>query len=330
VVVWTFAVLAVLAAEFARAMHDEAMSTRNFKESAIARNTAMAGINEAILALIARRKHEGMFEKMEDEENLDPIRSLSQGDGTWVEANWRGKNFELRVVDEAGKLALNHLSSAQIAQILYNLEVPDDEAQVIADSIIDWRDKDDLHQPEGAESEYYEDLPRPYRAKNAPFDAIDELLLVRGVTREIYEGNEEYPGLKDIFSIFNKSPKVSLRAISPEVMQALGGIDREEAGQLQADRANSQEDTIPEALRDLIAGGTVGEARSKPAIEMTIEARVKAGQSDVILAHVGAVLHLNASGDGLKVYRWYDSIFDDSDKSGTADSESGGESSEEG
>src|SRR5205085_7431496 len=32
-VLWTLAALAVLAAEFARAMHDEAASTRNFKES---------------------------------------------------------------------------------------------------------------------------------------------------------------------------------------------------------------------------------------------------------------------------------------------------------
>jgi general secretion pathway protein K len=196
VVVWTFAVLAVIAAEFARAMHDEAMSTRNFKESALARNTAIAGINEAILALRARRQNEGQLEEMETEDDLDPIRSLSQGDGSWVEATWRGKPYEVRVIDEAGKLSLNRLDSAALLEIFLNLEIPEDEAKVIADSIVDWRDSDDLHQPEGAETEYYEDLPRPYRAKNAGFDSVDELLLVRGVTLEIYHGNEDYPGLR--------------------------------------------------------------------------------------------------------------------------------------
>ncbi|HYB98066.1 MAG TPA: hypothetical protein VEC57_02920 [Candidatus Limnocylindrales bacterium] len=320
--------LAVLAAEFARAMHDEAMSTRNFKESAIARNTAMAAISEVILALRADRQHEDPFEKMEDEENLDPIRSLAQGDGTWVEASWRGKPYEVRVVDEAGKLSLNKLSSAQLAQIFYNLEIPDDEAQIIADSIIDWRDGDDMHQPEGAETEYYEDLPRPYRAKNAAFDSVDELLLVRGVTRELYEGNEDYPGFKEIFSVFNTSVKVNMRSVSPAVMQALGGLNREDAEQLSFDRRRGGEEGIPDALRALLDSSAVGSGREQPPVDMTIEARVKAPDSDVVLAYVGAVIHLGKSGDGLRVARWYDSIFTDSDQSGSTDSV--GEASDEG
>ena len=36
-----------------------------------------------------------------------------------------------------------------------------------------------MHQPNGAENEYYEGLDRPYSAKNADFDTVEELLLVR-------------------------------------------------------------------------------------------------------------------------------------------------------
>src|SRR5262245_38222226 len=53
VVMWTFAVLAALAGEFAIAMRREAESARNFKQESIARYTAFAGINEAILAISA-------------------------------------------------------------------------------------------------------------------------------------------------------------------------------------------------------------------------------------------------------------------------------------
>ncbi len=46
--------------------------------------------------------------------------------------------------------------------------------------LLDWMDSDDVARSEGAESAYYESLPRPYRCKNAPLERMDELQLVRG------------------------------------------------------------------------------------------------------------------------------------------------------
>ena len=65
----------------------------------------------------------------------------------------------------------------------------------INDSLQDWKDADDLRRINGAESEdYYLKLPVPYRARNGPLQDTAELLQIRGVTREIYQGVEGTPG----------------------------------------------------------------------------------------------------------------------------------------
>lgn len=313
---WTFAAIAVLAAEFARAMHDEAASTRNFKESTQARMVAIAGINEVILALKANRElpDDGVEEEYEDD--TDPIRSLSHGDGEWVEATFRGNRYEVRVIDEAGKLALNKLDASVFRLIFDNLEIPEEEAETIADSIVDWSDSDDLHLTNGAESEYYEGLDRPYRAKNANFDSVQELLLVRGVTREIFYGSDGVPGLVDLFSVFNNARQINLTSVTPAVMQALTGMNPEEADEFGAARRRSGEEAATQdELRALLAPSGIA-TKARPPEQMTIEARVHDASGTVVLAHVGAVVNLGRGGDGLKLFRWYDSIFDDSDESG--------------
>lgn len=316
-VLWTFAAVAVLAAEFARAMHDEAASTRNFKESTRARMVAIAGVNEVILALQANRRDKGeRIEHVEDELDPDPIRSLAHGDGQWVQATFRGSRYEVRVIDEGGKIGLNQVDGNQLRTILDNLDVDEDDAETIADSIVDWRDEDDFHQPNGAESEYYEGLDRPYRAKNAAFDAVEELLLVRGVTREVFYGDDEIPGLRYIFSVFNETKVVNPKSATPAVMQALGGLDAQAANDYASARRRTGGDVaVDELSAALSASGIRTPSRDTP-VKMTVEARVHDPTGQAVLAHIGAVLNLSSNGDGLRLYRWYDSIFDDSDSSG--------------
>lgn len=316
-VLWTFAAVAVLAAEFARAMHDEAASTRNFKESEQARMIGIAGINEVVLALRAAR-HNRDDDEVVDEESApaDPVRSLAHGDGQWVESTFQGHRYEVRVIDESGKLSLNKIDQPMLIQIFDNLEIDDDQAEIIADSIVDWRDEDDLHQTNGAENEYYEGLDRPYRCKNAYFESIDELMLVRGVTRDIYYGHDGIPGLKDIFSVFSKVKTINLDSVPPAVMIAITGMDPNDASEFgSARRRADRQASLDQLKADLAANGING--NTKPNFEwMTIEARVHDASGQAVLAHVGGVFELKSSGEELQLYRWYDSIFDDSDSKG--------------
>jgi len=323
-VLWTLAAVAVLAAEFARAMHDEAASTRNFKESTRARMVAVAGINEAILAMKTRREQGDQKletqEQQQDEEASDPVRALSHGDGQWVPATFRGNRYEVRVLDEAGKIPLNKVTPDQLRLIFKNLEIPDNDAEIIADSIVDWRDADDFHQPNGAESDYYEDLDRPYRAKNANFDSVEELLLVRGVTREYFEGHDEVPGFRQIFSVFGpKSGRMNRDTMTPPVMQALTGLDRDAADDFASKRRSTEKDAAGQQLLDsLTAAGVTNTNSDSTPTDMTIEVRVFDATNQVVLSHVGAVVHMSDGGDDLRLRRWYDSIFDDTDQSGSS------------
>jgi len=53
----------------------------------------------------------------------------------------------------------------------------------IADSILDWMDEDDRPRAQGAEADYYAGLGLPYRPRNGVPFALEELLLVRGISR---------------------------------------------------------------------------------------------------------------------------------------------------
>lgn len=90
-------------------------------------------------------------------------------------------------------------------------------SSTISDSILDWRDTDDDAKLSGAEDEYYLGLTPPYYCKNGPLDDISELLLIQGVTPELYYGIARMEG---------RSP--SSTYINPDEMQ-IGGRNEEES-----------------------------------------------------------------------------------------------------
>jgi DNA uptake protein ComE-like DNA-binding protein len=85
------------------------------------------------------------------------------------------------LLDEAGKIDLNTASAATL------LNLPG-MTEDVADAIVDWRDADSTPGAQGAEDDYYLSLPEPYRCKNASFDTVEELLLVKGVTKDLLYG----------------------------------------------------------------------------------------------------------------------------------------------
>ena len=70
-------------------------------------------------------------------------------------------------------------------QALMSLPGMTDEA---ADAIIDWIDPDDTPRQFGAEAETYRTLGVPYAPRNGVPQCLEELLLVRGVTRDLLFG----------------------------------------------------------------------------------------------------------------------------------------------
>lgn len=89
---------------------------------------------------------------------------------------------------ENARVSINGASAAVLATLITAVGVPDGfTAEEIAAAIVDWRDADSDASPNGGvEEPYYETLVERYPCANAPFQAVEELLLVRGVTSELW------------------------------------------------------------------------------------------------------------------------------------------------
>lgn len=141
--------------------------------------------------------------------------------------------YTLRIQDVSSKFNINsEVSEGTMREILLRLldELEAEDSDEIADCILDWMDTDDLHRLNGVESEYYESLSPPYSAKNGPFDTIEEMLLVKGVTHELlygYESEDEEErrqGLADYLTVYNDGG-VNVNVAPPILMAAILDVE---------------------------------------------------------------------------------------------------------
>lgn len=97
--------------------------------------------------------------------------------------NLNGDRMVFGLVDEASKLNLNTAT----LDMLQNLPGMTPE---LAAAIIDWRDADSNVTTGGAEDDTYQRLNPPYHCKNAPFESLDELRLVYGMSNSVLFGED--------------------------------------------------------------------------------------------------------------------------------------------
>ncbi|KJU85935.1 general secretion pathway protein K [Candidatus Magnetobacterium bavaricum] len=213
-VLWVMAILIGLSLTLSYMARSESRVSLASKEYVSAGFLAEGGINRAIVELHYRR-----IKPPEDETRwqLDgSFRSVDVGDGSSL----------VRVIPESAKVDLNLSNDIILKGFVNALGIDTDTQDVIVDSMRDWMDGDDLSRLHGAESDYYKSLKHPYKAKNAPFDTIDELLMVRGITPEIFYGDGDKKGLKDFVTVYNRTDnsKINVNAAPKEVLMALPNV----------------------------------------------------------------------------------------------------------
>lgn len=143
--------------------------------------------------------------------------------------------------DEERKINLNALTvrnDSILRHLLAVLGFPD-AAEAIAASVIDWHDADDkpARSPVGSESEEYETLPVVYRLKNSPFENLEELLLVKGVSFEMYARLKEFTTIfplkaRDLKINLATAPEIVIRAVARSVAESTGNTDSADADDL--------------------------------------------------------------------------------------------------
>lgn len=308
IVLWIFMVLFVLGAEFASGMRQNAQATVNFADETQSYYLATAAANRTFYrALIARDEATlGLTAGEVESEDFVPV---IHTDGKWHQEELWGAPVWLKVSDEAGKIPINLADFNILVHLFGNLGMQPQEAGEVADAILDWRDPDDETRLNGVESDYYLGLSQPYGAKNAPLDSLDELRLIKGVTEEMYfGGTEDFPiGMIDIFSVFNRRSALSVRSASPEVLEVLLGVDAEQLAQLVEQRETDMTGMIPQ-LQAFLPDPSMEDLLNDDAPSiLAVQAQARLPDAR-IGAHVGAVIDLGESNEGIYILRWMDAL----------------------
>ena len=124
----------------------------------------------------------------------------------------------------APALAPAQLAEQQFRLLFKALELDPEPIQ----AILDWIDPDtETRFPNGAEDDYYTNQAPAYRTANRPFVSPRELLLVKGVTVQMYKK------LAPFIVTLPQSTKINVNTASKEVLMSLApGIDASVAEQL--------------------------------------------------------------------------------------------------
>lgn len=187
---WALAVLSVVVIGVLHTARMDLLVVKNYGDKLQAHYLAVAGIEKAKALLYhdarersrSRISHNG---QLQDAPEL--FRDIHFGRGEFRVFR-RGRPDEggrilFGVSDEESRLNLNQPVSEELARL--EGMTPD----VIA-AIIDWRDEDNEVTPGGAEADYYLSLRPPYQPRNGPLQTVRELLMVRGVTRDLLLGKD--------------------------------------------------------------------------------------------------------------------------------------------
>ncbi len=325
-VTWVFMTLGVLALDFSAYIRDDAMAVVNFSEEARGYYVALAGMNHVLYEAMLEREgalDEAVLDGRDEDDPDDAALGFEEkeplADGAWHGGEFAGAAYEVRLTDEGGKLSLNRAPPALLKRVVQNLLVgPRSQVQgidrrtgrevdEIVDAILDWRDVDDEKRLHGAESDYYE--RHGYQAKNGWFSAPEELLLVRGITAELFFGTEGRPGLRDVVSVHNKTGTLNLRTAPAAVLQVLLGVDAETAAAMVEERTAGSGATLlqdAQAALQAVDPNLAEQLVDQPAQIVFVEARADV-RAERNRAHIAAVVDLSGeTAEGVRIIRWFD------------------------
>lgn len=239
-------VLITVTVQFSQDMRQELMGSANVRSINVLGIIAKSGYNLAEAVLLTDAS-ENSFDT-----ELDGWAELSgQSLSSWYPEG----TLSVTIDDLSGRLQLNSLAGSadgggdgvvqRSREILQRLlvsgivvDMSDEEASALIDAITDWVDKDDEETGiTETESSYYRQLQPSYSCRNGPLEFVEELLLIRGMTPELYYGNAERLGLRDLVTVHGSDGTVNINTAPQQVLQVLElGMTEELAKELIAFR----------------------------------------------------------------------------------------------
>jgi len=248
-------ILVAAALEYNRRARFEVISTAAARDRLTLSYIASSGVHIA-MALLVKDKSESNFDALsEDWANPEKIEELLQ------EIPFEAGKLSVTITDELSKIQVNALvkfpdsrqfDESQVMlwdrclRFIRSEEDLKDESDPVAivNSVKDWLDSADDEATtglSGAESSYYEDLDPPYASRNGPIQDLNELLLIKGITPQIYNDSAEAPGLASLMTVhgmtagagtsFTWPGRININTADVPVLAALLGLENQELAQ---------------------------------------------------------------------------------------------------
>ncbi len=272
-VLWFLVLLSVIALYLADVSRSEARLTVNLRSATQASYGAESGVQWAIWNL-----------------------SLPQGQGWLADGGWQEMALAqdltvmVSVEDENGKFDLNTLPPEQFQRLFLAAGVAEENANILIDRILDWRDKDDLKRLNGAEDADYRAAGLSYEARDDRFKRVDELKQVLGMDLDTY--NKIAPAL----SVHARSQGVNPLVAPKLVLLSLPGASEPLVDQYIEQRRRFRHDGLPEPAAPVTDARLISTSTSGVYYTVRTEGRLDS------YANVGQKVLLQRSGRGSEAY----------------------------
>ena len=210
-----------------------------------------AGIFRAILAL------------------LDPrIDRRWRVDGTLRDFEFAGAHLKVQIEDEQGKIDINAANGELLVNLFHSAGLDIHAASNMSDRVLDWREPGELRRLNGAKDPDYRGSGYSYGPRNGPFQTIDELKLVMGMTPNLF-GRVE-PAI----TIYSGRDSVNVQTAPREALLALPDMDADKVDALLELRAGNRDSG------SAVPASAVADARGGRAF--TIRAELATGETDFV------------------------------------------------
>ena len=224
----------------------------------------------------------------------------------------------VEVVPETAKLNINTATPLDLTRLLAAMGVDLGRAEQIAAAIVDWRTPAGITEFDA----FYQSLTPSFRARHASFEETEELLLVRGMTPELYYGGYDHDaegqlipraGLRDCVSVFGSKGAFDVNTAQPAVLVAIG-FSPQAAAAIVA-RRRVQPFQNPGDVSEFL-GGSPGLTRLRVGgnaiftLRSTARIQLPNGQLSDLRRTVAATVIFRPDEDiKLQTLRWYDNAW---------------------
>lgn len=119
----------------------------------------------------------------------DPEDDNWQPDGESHMVDYKTGQALVIIEAEDRKVNVNKANHDQLKVVMGQAGVKEEEADRLSDRVLDFIDKDDLTRLHGAEKgQYKSSFHLPYRPFNGPLTSLDQMLLIPGITQQVFYG----------------------------------------------------------------------------------------------------------------------------------------------